>query len=158
MGDKSESAEQVIRRYADTVYRLAYARTGSKADADDVFQEVFLRYIRRKPELDDDEHLKAWFIRVTVNCCKSLALSYWNKHTEGLSDNLIFDSTGEYDLYYELQRLRPKEREVIHLYYYEDMSTGTIARTLGISEAAVRTRLARARRSLKAFMKEEDYV
>ena len=153
MGDKSESAEQVIRRYADTVYRLAYARTGSKADADDVFQEVFLRYIRRKPELDDDEHLKAWFIRVTVNCCKSLALSYWNKHTEGLSDNLIFDSTGEYDLYYELQRLRPKEREVIHLYYYEGYQTPEIAAITGEAEGTVRSRLSRARAKLREILK-----
>ena len=64
----------------------------------------------------------------------------------------------EYDLYYELMRLRPREREVIHLFYYEDMTTKQIADSLGISEAAVRARLSRARKALKSFMKEEDYV
>lgn len=150
--------EAAVRRYADTVYRLAYARTGSREDAEDVFQEVFLRYVRKKPTFKDEEHRKAWLIRVTVNCAKSLRGSFWNRRTEGLNENLVFDSVKDYDLYYELMRLKPQEREVIHLFYYEDMTSKQIAQALGISESAVRTRLTRARKALKAFMKEEDYV
>ncbi|MBQ6336136.1 MAG: sigma-70 family RNA polymerase sigma factor [Ruminococcus sp.] len=150
--------EAAVRRYADTVYRLAYARTGSREDAEDVFQEVFLRYVRKKPTFKDEEHRKAWLIRVTVNCAKSLRGSFWNRRTEGLNENLVFDSVKDYDLYYELMRLKPQEREVIHLFYYEDMTSKEIAQALGVTEAAVRTRLTRARKTLKAFMKEEDYV
>lgn len=150
--------EAAVRRYADTVYRLAYARTGSREDAEDVFQEVFLRYVRKKPTFKDEEHRKAWLIRVTVNCAKSLRGSFWNRRTEGLNENLVFDSVKDYDLYYELMRLKPQEREVIHLFYYEDMTSKQIAQALGVTEAAVRTRLTRARKTLKAFMKEEDYV
>ena len=150
--------EAAVRRYADTVYRLAYARTGSREDAEDVFQEVFLRYVRKKPTFQDEEHRKAWLIRVTVNCAKSLRGSFWNRRTEGLNENLVFDSVRDYDLYYELMRLKPQEREVIHLFYYEDMTSKQIAQALGVTEAAVRTRLTRARKALKAFMKEEDYV
>ena len=150
--------ETAVRRYADTVYRLAYARTGSREDAEDVFQEVFLRYVRKKPTFQDEEHRKAWLIRVTVNCAKSLRGSFWNRRTEGLNENLVFDSVKDYDLYYELMRLKPQEREVIHLFYYEDMTSKQIAQALGVTEAAVRTRLTRARKALKAFMKEEDYV
>lgn len=150
--------EAAVRRYADTVYRLAYARTGSREDAEDVFQEVFLRYVRKKPTFKDEEHRKAWLIRVTVNCAKSLRGSFWNRRTEGLNENLVFDSVKDYDLYYELMRLKPQEREVIHLFYYEDMTSKEIAQALGVTEAAVRTRLTRARKALKAFMKEEDYV
>ncbi len=150
--------EEVIRRYADAVYKLAYARTGSRVDAEDVFQEVFLRYVKNKPAFRDEEHRKAWLLRVTVNCAKSLTRSFWNRRTEGLSENLIFDNVEEYDLSCELARLKPQEREVIHLFYYEDMSTKEIASVIGISESAVRTRLSRARKALRAFMKEEDYV
>lgn len=150
--------EAAVRRYADTVYRLAYARTGSREDAEDIFQEVFLRYVRKKPTFQDEEHRKAWLIRVTVNCAKSLRGSFWNRRTEGLNENLVFNSVKDYDLYYELMRLKPQEREVIHLFYYEDMTSKQIAQALGISESAVRTRLTRARKALKAFMKEEDYV
>ena len=63
--------ESVIRQYADTVYRLAWAYVRNQADADDVFQEVFLRYVRRAPEFENEEHRKAWLLRVTINCAKS---------------------------------------------------------------------------------------
>ncbi len=154
----TDSPEAVVRRYADMVYKLAYARTGSRADADDVFQEVFLRYMEKAPSFSSEEHRKSWLIRVTVNCAKTLKASYWNRNTEGLSENIVFDSPEQYDLQRELMRLEPKYREVVHLFYYEDMSCEQIASVLGISGAAVRTRLSRARSALKKWMKEEDYA
>ena len=62
--------EGVIRTYSDIVYRIAFARAGTKADADDIYQEVFLRYIRKAPVFREEEHAKAWFIKVTVNCSR----------------------------------------------------------------------------------------
>ena len=77
----AEEVEEAIDRYADTVYRLAYAQTISRADADDVFQEVFLRYVKSRPQFNDEEHRKAWLLRVTVNCAKDIAGSGWRRHT-----------------------------------------------------------------------------
>ena len=148
--------EAAVRRYADTVYRLAYARTGSREDAEDVFQEVFLRYVRKKPTFQDEEHRKAWLIRVTVNCAKSLRGSFWNRRTEGLNENLVFDSVRDYDLYYELMRLKPQEREVIHLFYYEDMKISEISRALGISQSAVKLRLFRGKEKLRTILDKEN--
>ena len=51
--------EKMIRRYADTVYRLAYSYVRNRADADDLFQEVFLRFLRARPVFRDPEHAKA---------------------------------------------------------------------------------------------------
>ena len=62
--------ENRIRAYSDMVYRIAFARAGTKEDADDIYQEVFLRYIRKAPEFRDEEHAKAWFIKVAVNCSR----------------------------------------------------------------------------------------
>ena len=76
-------AETVIREYSDMVYRIAFARTGNKADADDIYQEVFLRYIRRKPEFRSEEHAKAWFIKVSVNCARKF-MSKNQKNAETL--------------------------------------------------------------------------
>ena len=67
------------------VYRLAFVRTGTKHDADDVFQEVFLRYVKKKPVFVDEEHRKAWLIKVTVNCSNNFWSSLWNKITQGLN-------------------------------------------------------------------------
>ena len=68
-----EEAERLARRFAPSVYRLAYARTGHRADAEDVMQEVFLRLMRAAPDFRDDEHAKAWLLRVAANCAGDLA-------------------------------------------------------------------------------------
>lgn len=67
----NDCTEKVIKQYSDMVYRLAFARTGTKHDADDVFQEVFFRYVKKRPVFRDEEHRKAWLIRVTINCSNS---------------------------------------------------------------------------------------
>ena len=76
--------EEAIERYADTVYRLAVLHTGSRFEADDIFQEVFLKLFRHRESIQNEEHLKAWLIRVTVNQCKSAATSIWNKRKVSL--------------------------------------------------------------------------
>lgn len=91
MGDKSmdagetaeemtePGAEQVIGRYMDMVYRLAFARMGSRSDVDDICQEVFLLYLQTDKKFESEEHRKAWLIRVTVNCAKKIQASVWSK-------------------------------------------------------------------------------
>lgn len=63
-----ELAQMAVSRYGEMVYRLAFFHTGSRQDADDIYQEVFLRLVRRPNVFEDEEHLRAWLIRVTVNC------------------------------------------------------------------------------------------
>ena len=79
---------ETVRRYSDMVYRLAFARTGNTADAEDVYQEVFLRYLRSDPQFTSEEHRKAWLLRVTINCAKKLHAAPWRRRTEPLSETL----------------------------------------------------------------------
>lgn len=150
--------EKVIQYYSDMVYRLAFARTGTKHDADDIFQEVFFRYVKKKPVFQEEEHRKAWLIRVTINCSNNFWSSLWNKKTQELSDEMLFETEESINLYFELQQLPPKYREVIHLFYYENMSLEEICLALNRKNSTVRTQLTRARAMLKKFMKEADYV
>lgn len=154
----NDCTEKVIRYYSDMVYRLAFARTGTKHDADDVFQEIFLRYVKKKPVFQDEEHRKAWLIRVTINCSNNFWSSSWKKKTQELTDEIVFETEETVNLYAELQQLPLKYRDVIHLFYYENMSLEEISRTLNRKNSTVRTQLTRARIILKKFMKEEDYV
>ena len=101
------------------VYRIAFLRTKSSADADDVLQEVFLRYIRRSPDFADDEHSKAWFIRAAINCSLSLLTSAWNRNTVGMEDELLTRVENEGEVYGVVLSLPVKLRTAIHLYYYE---------------------------------------
>ena len=155
--EKREDPEILIKRYADMVYRLAFARTGSRYDADEIFQEVFLRYLKKRPVFESKEHAKAWFLRVTVNCSNTFLSSVWQKRTEGLYTELPFEDKETRELFEELQKLPPKYREVIHLFYYEDLSVEEIASALHRKSATVRTQLTRARAMLKNILEEEAY-
>lgn len=148
--------EEVFLRYRDTVYRLALARTGSTHNADDVLQDVFLRYVRSAPLFLDEEHRKAWLLRVTVNCCNSLMGSAWRRHTVPMDENMGARPKEQSDLWDTLQSLSPTLRTVIHLFYYEDRSVRDIAEILGISESAVKVRLHRARNKLRDLLEEGE--
>ena len=119
---KDDSLEDVIAEYSNMVYRLALSQVKNKSDADDVFQEVFFRYVRKEPRFESKEHQKAWFIRVTINCCKSLFSSSWRKRVVSLDDSIPYEAEDQNDLLHELQKLPQKYLAVIHLYYYEEMS------------------------------------
>ncbi|TEB05683.1 ECF RNA polymerase sigma factor SigE [Pelotomaculum schinkii] len=145
----------VVREYADMVYRLAFAQVRSKSDADDIFQEVFLRYVRNNPAFVSEEHRKAWLIRVTINCAKKYWSSAWQRNTVPLDDNYRFLMPEENELDEVLRKLAPKYRSVIHLYYYEGYSISEIGKILSIKESTVRTQLTRARTQLSNMLKGE---
>lgn len=150
-----DSPEAVIRRYSDIVYRLAFARTGNRSDAEDLYQEVFLRYLTKAPAFTSEDHRKAWLLRVAVNCANRFHTAPWRKRTEPLSEALSVPAPEGEDLWEELRRLPEKDRTVLHLYYYEDMTTEEIAQMLDRNPATVRSQLLRARAKLKKLLVEE---
>ena len=147
--------EEIVARQGPRVYRLAFAQLRSKADAEDVFQEVFLRYVEKLPEFESPEHEKAWFLRVTLNCCRSLWRSAWHKRSVPLDENLPFETRDQWGLHQELLRLPKKYRAVLHLFYWEDMSTAEIAKVTGNTPAAVRKQMERARGMMKELIEKE---
>jgi len=104
------------------VYRLALSHTNAKHDAEDVFQDVFLAYISKPRSFNDEEHRKAWLIRVTINKCKSLRTSSWFRKTQPLDDSMTLETKEETDLFEYVKLLPQKYRSVIHLFYYEELS------------------------------------
>ena len=147
--------KSAVERYGAMVYRLAYAQLRSRQDADDVFQEVFLRYHRAAPPCESETHRKAWLLRVTANCAKSLAASPWKRRSVPLEDVYAYDQPEESGLDDALSRLPPKYRAVIHLYYYEGYNTEETARILGRKPSTVRAQLTRARQTLARLLKED---
>jgi len=149
--------EDVIYRYQDTVYRIAFTYCRNTPDAEDIAQEVFFRYIKKMPHLKSEEHLKAWLIRVTLNVAKSLSTSSWSKKVVPLSehDPVVNDEHTGADTYYAVMSLPEKYRSVIMLYYFEDYSIAEISQILSRTETAIQTQLQRARAMLKNKLKEE---
>lgn len=153
------SKKEIIDKYFDMIYRLALSRTGDKSHADDVTQEVFLRYIEQTKAFESEEHIKAWLIRVAINCSKDIFTSSWFKKTEPLNEDIPFDTPEKGDVYYAMQELPQKYRTVIHLFYYEDFSVNEIAKYLKLNESTVRSQLHRGRELLKIKLKEGyDFV
>lgn len=150
-----DSLEPVIRRYSNMVYRLAFARTGNVSDSEDLYQEVFLRYLTRAPAFTSEEHRKAWLLRVTVNCANRFHTALGRRRTEPLSEALSVPAPEGESLWEELRRLPERDRTILHLYYYEDMTTEEIAQLLERNPATVRSQLLRARTKLKQLLVEE---
>lgn len=151
-----ESAEQVIDRQADTVYKLAFAQLRNRSDADDVFQEVFLRYVKKAPSFESAEHERAWFLRVTLNCCKRLWASPWRRHDVPLEEDLRADMPENHYLAAELKKLPPKYGAVLYLFYWEDMTVEEIGNLLGLRPGSVKSRLFRGREKLREHLKGEE--
>ena len=142
------SASEAFKKHSDMVYRLAVARVKNKYDADDILQEVFLRFIKVKDKVENDEHLKALLIRITINCSKSMLSSSWFKRTESLSES--FGVLDEYsDTLDAVLRLPKKYRTVIHLHYYMGYSVDEIAKILKTKPSTAKSQLHRARKQLK---------
>lgn len=120
-------------------------------DADDVFQEVFLRYVEKAPAFQSEEHRKARLLRVTINCCKSHYRAAWYRRVLPVADvaRIPMPEAENADLADALERLSPKARTVIHLHYFEGMDTAQIARATGQVSSTVRSALSRARTTLK---------
>lgn len=156
------TAQEAIDRYADMVYRLALSQMKNTTDADDLFQEVFVRLVSHVQDLESWEHVKAWLIRVTINCAKKHYEQYWNKNVDYMEEpeRMADDSGGcemseEHPVRAAVQRLPVKYRLVIHLYYFEERTVAEIAQLTEQKESTVKSQMHRAREMLKDLIGEE---
>lgn len=157
MCENQFSVEDAFEKYCDTVYRLALARTKNPFDAEDVTQTVFMKLCKNTAPFANEEHLKAWLLKVTVNTSKNLLTTAWKRLTEPLNENILGDTPEVDGTYPAVMKLSEKYRTVIHLFYYEDYSCAQIAKILDTTEATVKTRLRRAREKLGELLKGEDF-
>lgn len=143
---------KAIERYADTVRRLCVIHLKNDADTEDIFQTVFLKYVLSSVSFENDEHEKAWFIRVTINACKDLLRSFFRGHTVSLDEvpeqpaELPPDYRDVWDAVFSLPQ---NYRDVVYLHYFEDYTAPQISRILGKNVNTVYTLLTRSKRMLR---------
>ena len=152
-GQKQIDVEEALQTYGDMVYRLALVQMKNRSEADDVFQEVFLRLVRYKDRIQ-------WLLTVTVNCCRKQFDNAFRRRTVPMDREIGREESYEMGLpgdpvYDAVLELADDYRSVIHLFYYEQYSVREIGEILDISESAVKTRLSRARGMLKETLKGE---
>lgn len=160
-----EEIEKILEKYGDTIYRMAFVQTKSRDASDDIYQEVCLKLLREKKRFETEEYLKAWLLRVTINCCKDYWKSAWYRkivcNMETDTEEQATNDEQEVGFVTKcVWELPEKYRMLIHLYYYEEYSQKEIAQMLKLNENTVASRLSRGRNKLKRIMesrREKQY-
>lgn len=156
---KEEEVYRAIALYADMIRRICFMRLKNYADTEDIFQDVFLKYILHDRGFENEAHEKAWFIRVAINACKDSLKSFFRTKVvslEEMSSDPIFLDQEKSDLWRLVWNLPRKYRDVIYLFYYEGYSAVEIAEILEKSENTIYTWLSRARMQLRAQIEGEN--
>ncbi|MCM1188169.1 MAG: sigma-70 family RNA polymerase sigma factor [bacterium] len=173
--DKNQDLQLKMDKYGGMLFKLCLIRLQNTQDAEDVVQDVFYQYLKREEPFESEEHEKAWLFKVAVNGCHKIWRSAWTRHRSGgdweetaetlFSENPQYAVPGpeEYSLEREKRQklltavfsLPAKYREVIHLFYYQQLPVKAIAEITGRGESTVTSQLTRGRELLRKSLKEE---
>lgn len=139
-----------LDKYANMVRRICFLHLRQREDVEDVFQDVFLKYLLRDKPFDSDEHEKAWLLRVAINQCRDVTKSFWHNRIDPLEANMlsVMPPESQY-LLAEVLKLPPAERNAVYLHYYEGYSVPEIARVQNLNANTVYSHIHRARKRLK---------
>lgn len=152
------SGEEIVLAYSDMLYKIAYRYVNNQFDAEDAVSETLITYFRKDREFESEEHRKAWLIRVVINESKDLLASRHydaqiNEQIVSGEDEAEPDTSDEVlDLREAIRRLPDSQREVITLYYLQDLSVAEVAEILGKNKNTVAVTLMRARERLKQYL------
>ncbi len=141
-----------VEKYADMVQRICFVHLKNQADTEDVFQNVFLKYMLHDGAFFDDEHEKAWLLRVSINACKDYLKSFFRRNVVSLETVYEMEAVVPEDHREVLEAvlsLPDKYKDVIYLHYYDGYSAAEIGKILGKRENTVYSLLSRGRKLLK---------
>ena len=148
----------LAKAHMDMIYRLAFTRLRSGADADDVTQNVLLALYRCETAFESEVHLRRWLVRVTLNECRKHWRSPWSRaeDLEAYADRISFEDQHSEGLFHAIMALDKPLRTVVVLHYCEGYSITELSEMLRIPPGTVGTRLMRARGKLREYLKEAD--
>ena len=153
-----QSLHELAAMYQDNLFAAAFNICQNAQDAEDVIQDTFIQYHTTKKEFVNEQHIRAWLIRVAINKAKNVTRTFWRRNKISIEDymeTLTFETPESADLFETVMQLPEKYRIVVHLYYYEDYAVSEIADILKLSESNVKTRLSRGRAMLRKELEGE---
>ena len=156
----NSEADRAVEKYADTVRRVCFMHLKNYSDVEDVFQDVFLKYILHDEPFESDAHEKAWLIRVTINSCKDIFKSFFRRKVCSLDDietEPFYIQEESQDLLDAVLKLPDNYKNVIYLFYYEGYTAVEIARILNRRKNTIYTWLSRAKAKLKEELGGEHF-
>ena len=153
-----QPVKELFEKYQNNLYAAAFNVCKNAEDAKDIVQDTFIQYYSLKKDFDNEQHIRAWLIRVAINKAKNMNRTFWRRNKvplEEYMETLTFETPESKDLFETVMKLPEKYRIVIHLFYYEDYTVHEIADILKITESNVKVRLSRGRALLKEKLQEE---
>ncbi|WP_297422044.1 sigma-70 family RNA polymerase sigma factor [Clostridium sp.] len=153
--DKQNHIHYLIETYSDMLIRISYSYIKNISDAEDITQDVFIKFLEKQPNFKNVEHEKAWLLRIAINLSKDKLKSAYFKKTAPLEGDFIDTSKEDNEIIYAVLSLPLKYRSILLLYYYEEYSISEISNILNIKESTVGSQLSRGRKLLKAILKED---
>lgn len=150
--------EKIMQMYGNILFRLCLLMLGNANDAEDVVQETFLKYLRKAPDFENEEHEKAWLITVATNHCKDM-LRFRQRHPIVDLEELeaFVQDSSDCEILDVLMTLPEKFKMVLLLYYVEEYSIEEIAKVIGKTKSAVKMRLQKGRKLLgEAYRKRKN--
>ena len=154
-----QETDAAVRQYSNMIRRICLYHLKNHADTEDVFQNVFLKYLLYEGSFSDAEHEKAWFIRVTINACKDHLRSLFRRGElplELLADEAAELDTGHQEVLEAVLSLKDKYKDAIYLHYFEGYSAAETAALLGSKESTVFSLLSRGRAMLREKLGGEE--
>lgn len=156
-----QEAARAIDRYADMVRRLCLIHLKNQADSEDVFQTVFMKYVLSSAVFENEEHEKAWFIRVTLNACRDLLRSFFRSRTVPLDELIDLPADAPEDAREVLEavlELPEKYRDAVYLHYFEGYTAPEIGRLMKKNVNTVYSLLARSKQLLREKLGGDEDV
>lgn len=150
---------RAIDEYADMVRRISFMYLKNQADTEDIFQNVFLKYLLYPEPFAGAEHEKAWLIRISINACKDLLKSAFRRSVplDAIAERGVRMSEGQSEMTTAVLGLPKKYKEVIYLFYYERYTAVEIAEMTEKPVNTVYSLLGRARDILKKTLGGEAF-
>ena len=150
-----EDVRKAVLKYSDMLYKICIVILCNEQDAQDAIQDTFCRYMEKKPDFRNEEHEKAWLIRVATNISRDM-IRFRIRHPKICIDELECSRVApeQKETLKELLELPVKQKMVIYLHYVEGYQIKEIADILGITEGAVKMRLQRGRELMRLSLKE----
>lgn len=140
-------SENALKLYGNSIVRIGYSYFKNMSDAEDILQDTLIQYLRKAPVFENEDHEKAWLLRVAINTCKNQLKYNKRRMSMELDEGLIAEENNELLFVWDaVNDLSVKYREVVHLFYHEGYSTAQIGALLDKKEPTVRSLLHRARK------------
>lgn len=158
----SDAVETAMNLFGNDIFRLAFSYMKKKEDAEDIVQDVLIRFMQSENIFENEERMKAWLLRVAANLCRDYLKAADRKRVTAFPEGYETVASeeaipeGESEVLAAVMALPEKYRSTIHLYYYEEYTTKEIAEILGRKEATIRSLLKRGREKIEKMMKGDD--